>query len=311
MELLYIFAEHRNTFFNILQDVVMNIGSELFLMGIICFLYWAHDKHLAVKIGFAYFYSGLLVQGLKIALRIPRPWIIDPLFEPLASAKPTATGYSFPSGHSQTAAAVMGTLFMEIKKTPLRVLFAVLLLAVGWSRMYAGVHTPYDVAAAIVLTLMVVIVLYWLWKKATVKASAISVSTEDSVSKDSFCEMTYRLSTVLIVLSILSGVYCLLMYRILGLVDYANVSDLVKLSGASLGFGMGAILESRFVRFSTQGTLPRKLLLVLAGLAVLVLLKTVLKLAFSPLGLIGDFLRYTLLTLWIMVLYPMLWKRKE
>ena len=302
MELLYFFAEHRNTFFNILQDVVMNIGSELFLMGIICFLYWAHDKHLAVKIGFAYFYSGLLVQGLKIALRIPRPWVIDPQFEPLASAKPTATGYSFPSGHSQTAASVMGTLFMEIKQTPLRVLFAVLLLAVGWSRMYAGVHTPYDVAAAIVLTLMVVVVLYMLWKKAAVKESA---------SKDSFREMTYKLSIVLMILSILSGFYCLLMYRILGLVDYANVSDLVKLSGASLGFGLGAILESRFVRFSTQGTLPRKLLRVLVGLAVLVLLKTILKLAFSPLGLIGDFLRYTLLILWIMVLYPMLWKNKE
>lgn len=302
MELLYFFAEHRNTFFNILQDVVMNIGSELFLMGIICFLYWAHDKHLAVKIGFAYFYSGLLVQGLKIALRIPRPWVIDPQFEPLASAKPTATGYSFPSGHSQTAAAVMGTLFMEIKKTPLRVLFAVLLLAVGWSRMYAGVHTPYDVSAAIVLTLMVVVILYMLWKKANAKESA---------SKDSFREMTYKLSIVLIILSILSGVYCLLMYRILGLVDYENVSDLVKLSGASLGFGMGTILESRFVRFSTQVTLPRKLLRVLVGLAVLVLLKTVLKLALSPLSLIGDFLRYTLLILWIMVLYPMLWKRKE
>lgn len=302
MELLYFFAEHRNTFFNILQDVVMNIGSELFLMGIICFLYWAHDKHLAVKIGFAYFYSGLLVQGLKIALRIPRPWVIDPQFEPLASAKPTATGYSFPSGHSQTAAAVMGTLFMEIKQTPLRVLFAVLLLAVGWSRMYAGVHTPYDVAAAIVLTLMVVVVLYMLWKKAAVKESA---------SKDSFRKMTYKLSIILMILSILSGFYCLLMYRILGLVDYANVSDLVKLSGASLGFGMGAILESRFVRFSTQGTLPRKLLRVLVGLAVLVLLKTILKLAFSPLGLIGDFLRYSLLILWIMVLYPMLWKNKE
>ena len=310
MELLYFFAEHRNTFFNILQDVVMNIGSELFLMGIICFLYWAHDKHLAVKIGFAYFYSGLLVQGLKIALRIPRPWVIDTKFEPLASAKPTATGYSFPSGHSQTAAAVMGTLFMEIKKTPLRVLFAVLLLAVGWSRMYAGVHTPYDVAAAIVLTLVVVVVLYWLWKKAT-KESAASISIGDSASKDSFREMTYKLSIILIVLSILSGVYCLLMYRFLVLVDYANVSDLVKLSGASLGFGMGAILENRFVRFSTQGTLPRKLLRVLAGLAVLVLLKTVLKLAFSPLGLIGDFLRYTLLILWIMVLYPMLWKHNE
>ena len=85
----------------------------------------------------------LLNLLVKVAFARPRPalWL---------SLKP-AVYYSFPSGHAMGAAAVaaaLGFLFWQHRgrwlACTLGPLFAV---AVGWSRMYLGVHYPSDVLA--------------------------------------------------------------------------------------------------------------------------------------------------------------------
>ncbi|MFM1652211.1 phosphatase PAP2 family protein [Brevibacillus sp. B_LB10_24] len=66
------------------------------------------------------------------------------------------TGYSFPSGHSMGAFALYGILvFLLWKHIPSRIgralllLFgAAMILGIGWSRIYLGVHYPSDVIGA-------------------------------------------------------------------------------------------------------------------------------------------------------------------
>ena len=115
MELLHILAQYRTPLGNSIVQGITYLAQETVVIVIICWLYWCSNKKLAYTLGFSYFTSGLLVQGLKITFRVPRPWILDSAFEPVVSAVPDATSYSFPSGHTQSMTALMGTLSLHAK----------------------------------------------------------------------------------------------------------------------------------------------------------------------------------------------------
>jgi membrane-associated phospholipid phosphatase len=89
-----------------------------------------------------------LNMALKAAFERPRPSFSEPLA--------TAAGYSFPSGHAMVALTVYGALAFvtatSVKSRRARVLIpvaaAALVLAIGFSRLYLGVHYVSDVVAA-------------------------------------------------------------------------------------------------------------------------------------------------------------------
>ncbi|MDB5234221.1 MAG: hypothetical protein JWR44_1214 [Hymenobacter sp.] len=87
--------------------------------------------------------SMLLTQVIKYAVERARPAL-------WASLRPEHT-YSFPSGHAMDTAAIataLGLLLWEHRAHWLLWLPAPLFsLAVGWARMYLGVHYPSDVLA--------------------------------------------------------------------------------------------------------------------------------------------------------------------
>ena len=91
----------------------------------------------------------LFAASIKYAIDRPRPYdvlqAIDPLYRP--------SDPSFPSGHAMTIFAAAVTLGMKWRKTlvPLLVLAA----AVGFSRVYIGVHFPYDVASGALIGILI------------------------------------------------------------------------------------------------------------------------------------------------------------
>ena len=81
-------------------------GSEIAFMAAALLIFWCIDK----RQGYYVFLVGALGtvcnQFLKLAFRIPRPWVLDPDFQIVEAARADATGYSFPSGHTQN---IVGT----------------------------------------------------------------------------------------------------------------------------------------------------------------------------------------------------------
>lgn len=74
-------------------------------------------------------------------------------------------GFSFPSGHSMISIALYGSLIYlvykniknKIVKTILIVLLTILILEIGISRIYLGVHYPTDVLAGFCLAISIII----------------------------------------------------------------------------------------------------------------------------------------------------------
>ena len=118
MEFLYFLEGIRTPIGNEFFQFVTYFGQEMLLVAVICIFYWCLDKSFAYQLALTYFSAGLCVQALKITFRIPRPWILDPEFAPVKSAVPAATGYSFPSGHTQGGTCLFAPL-ISVQKAPL------------------------------------------------------------------------------------------------------------------------------------------------------------------------------------------------
>jgi undecaprenyl-diphosphatase len=101
-----------------------------------------------------------------MVFRIPRPWVLDPNFTIVESAREAATGYSFPSGHTQSSVGLFGGLARANKNRVIRTIGIALCILVPLSRMYLGVHTPADVGVSMLIATVLLFVGYPLFEKA-------------------------------------------------------------------------------------------------------------------------------------------------
>ena len=122
-----------------------------------------YQGYYLLSVGFA---GTVLNQFLKMTFRIPRPWVRDPSLSIVEAAREGADGFSFPSGHTQTAIGLYGGMARANKGLLLRVLCIAACLLVPLSRMYLGVHTPADVGVSAAISLVMVFVAYPLFQKA-------------------------------------------------------------------------------------------------------------------------------------------------
>ena len=90
---------------------------------------------------------------VKLTFCVYRPWIRDSRVPPAGDAITTATGYSFPSGHTTTAALIYGRLAVSTWKKLrwISVLCFICLGLTAFSRNYLGVHTPQDVLVGLAI----------------------------------------------------------------------------------------------------------------------------------------------------------------
>ena len=117
------------------------------------FIYWCVDKKKGLFILASLVVCRAFNALLKLTACVYRPWIRDARILPAGDAIKTATGYSFPSGHTITATAVYGGIAAAFRERGGRlVLLCLALIALtAFSRNYLGVHTPQDVLTGLCL----------------------------------------------------------------------------------------------------------------------------------------------------------------
>ena len=157
MEVLYFLQELRNPVFDVIVQAITLVGEETFFLALGLFLLWCANKrdgYMVLMVGF----TGMVVnQFLKMIFRIPRPWVQDPNFEIVESAREGASGYSFPSGHTQNSVGLLGSLGVCAKRRWIKALCIAGVVLVPFSRMYLGVHTPQDVLVSMGIALVLIV----------------------------------------------------------------------------------------------------------------------------------------------------------
>ena len=159
MEFLYMLENLRTPWLTKLMLAITELGGETAFLALALIVFWCVDKRRGYYLMSVGFISTICNQFLKLYCRVPRPWVKDPDFQAVEEAIPEATGYSFPSGHSQSSVGVFGSLAATAKKNWGRAICIALVVLVPFSRMYLGVHTPADVLVGAAISLALVVAL--------------------------------------------------------------------------------------------------------------------------------------------------------
>ena len=152
MSFLYLLENIRTSFLDTLFLLITALGEETVFLVVALIFVWCVNK----REGFYILITGLIGtlanQALKLICKVPRPWVKDPAFKPVGDAIEEATGYSFPSGHTQNASTTFGAIGrFNAKKRAFPIVCVIIIFLVGFSRMYLGVHTPQDVLTSLLI----------------------------------------------------------------------------------------------------------------------------------------------------------------
>ena len=174
MNLLYALESVRTPFWDAVFSAVTHLGEETVFMVAAILIFWCVSKQEGYYLLLMGFFGTVVNQFLKLLFRIPRPWVRDPDFTIVESARAQATGYSFPSGHTQNAVATFGGIARSTRRPWVRWACVAVLLLVSFSRLYLGVHTPLDVGVSFAVAGVMVLTLYPLIRQADRKPSLMA-----------------------------------------------------------------------------------------------------------------------------------------
>lgn len=290
IQFLLWFQQFRTPFLDGLFQFITLFGEQTLLVAVLCLIYWCLNKRLAQYMLFNFFVGGVFNQLLKVGFAVARPWVRSVELRPVASAMKGASGFSFPSGHTASATAVYGSMAIYFRRRWIGWACVSLILLVGLSRLYLGVHAPQDVLVSWVLGAVLLFVTRRLFEAierhpgwdAWVMAAGLGIS---------------------------AGLMLFASRRQLPEGGAELALDSFKVAGAAVGLFVGWFLERRWVRFETQATPLRQVLKYALGMALVLLVMLVP----WPFSLMRDrmaaLIRYALLSLSALALWPLAFTR--
>lgn len=150
------------------------LGSEDFFMMVLPLLYWSIDAALGLRVGIILLVGSSLNDAAKLAFHGSRPYWLSTKVHAFASE----TSFGLPSGHSSTAVGVWGMLASQIKKPWMWISAILIILLIGISRMYLGVHFPTDVVLGWLFGALILWVVLRLWEPTTTWLKKKSLSRQ-------------------------------------------------------------------------------------------------------------------------------------
>ena len=243
---------------SIFQGITM-VGEDIFYILILTFIYWCINKEFGSRLAFVFFFSMCFNSLLKVTIQAPRPIGSDGI---RSLREHTATGYSFPSGHTQSTATLWYYLARTIRKPWLTAMAVIIIILMALSRLYLGVHWPRDVIGAVIIAVLLVHLGGRFYDLTIAKRS-------------------YLIPSLLVVLIIPAAL-------VSGDKDFITIAALI--TGTTIGFA----LEQYAVHFTIPASYKRRLFNYLSGLIMILIIKEGGKIIL-PSTSWADFLRYTLI----------------
>jgi membrane-associated phospholipid phosphatase len=253
-------------------------GAELCFLVILPLVYWCVDKRRGLRMGVLVFLSEGVNARLKLAFAQPRPYQLDPAVG--LSQEPT---YGLPSGHAQRSVVIAGKTAPLFKKPWGLVVAIAFPLLVGLSRVYLGVHFPTDVFAGWALGALFLALDFLFGDRIERLASKLRESLALAI-----------VTAVALFLNLLTGTDAMI-------------------SGAFFGFAGAAVYARKSAPFSVDGSLGKRALRFLVGIASVALIYVLPKLALAGIEAGGPpiwrFARYALVGAWVSLGAPWLFMR--
>lgn len=270
----------------------------------IAVIYWCLNKKAATYLAMNISFGSMINQTLKNTFCIYRPWVRDVRVTPLDAAKESATGYSFPSGHTQIAASEFLSIAIWQKRRKWVIALCIFMtLLIMFTRNYLGVHTPQDVLVSLIIACFVLFLngklINWI---------------EGKKGRDLI------VFVIGVIVTTIALIYTTIKpyptdYDINGmlLVDPKEmITDCYIAGGCVYGFLIGWLLERRFVNFSTCAT---KKTLVKRGIIGSLILLVYALFAREPLAQIhlyyGEMVFIAIAFIYILYLYPLMFTKWE
>ena len=297
MELLYLLEKIRMPGLNEFFLAITALGEETAFLVIGLIIFWCIGKrqgYYVMTVGLA---GTVASQMMKIICKVPRPWVKDPEFTILEQAREAAAGYSFPSGHTQSAVGTFGSIAAFAGRGWIRGACISAAILVGLSRMYIGVHTPADVLVGAAISVVLILLFYplMLGKK----------------------DRTYIGLGILAAMSVLYLGYMELT-AFPADVDGHNLESAMKnaytLIGCSAALLIVHPIEKKYVRFSEKAVWWAQILKIIGGLLVVLAVKEGLRTPLEAIfggHLVARAVRYFLIVIVAGAIWPMTFRYFE
>ena len=289
-QILLFLSSLQSPVFNVFFQTITMIGESTFVVCLMCFIFWNINKKKGMTICMCMLTNVQVMGLIKDIVRFPRPWT---LIEGLTTVRQsTATGYSFPSGHTTNSSSTLTAIAIAFKKKWLSITCAILIVLVGFSRLYLCVHWPMDVACGLLLGCGGTFLLFNFYQKLL----------EDKEKGMKFFIISGAITTIAWI------TIAILLFN--EKIDATAFSDFGKNIATFSGAVLGLIWERKVFDYTVEeGHWKRKILrFALGGLGCVILLP-LSKVALKALGwynIITATARYFITTLWASGIYPIL-----
>ena len=294
MDFLYWLEDIRVPVVNELMLAITYLGDEITFLVVALILMWCVDKKTGYYVLSVGFLGTIANQFMKLWFRIPRPWVLDENFSILEQAREGASGYSFPSGHTQSSVGTFGSIAYITKNKFLRYACILAVVLVPFSRMYLGVHTPVDVCVAVAMAAVLIFGLkpIILGKNNWVFSIFLGIMVAVAVGFLCFVEL----------------------YPFPADIDPHNMESGLKnaytLLGSLLGLVVVYVVDNKWLHFPTQAVWWAQIIKVAIGFGLVLIVKSGFK---SPLDaafgtLVGRAVRYFLIVIVAGCVWPLTFK---
>jgi membrane-associated phospholipid phosphatase len=281
------------------------LGQEEFFLLLMPLLFWCVDRWVGANMAYLLILSSYFNGLFKTIFHLPRPYWLDKSLQ--LSAEST---FGLPSGHAQNAVAVWGYVAFRLRRVWGWIAALVVIALISFSRLYLGVHFPTDVLGG------------WIIGAALLAAYA---ALQPRLSQWIVAQrLGMQLALAAAVPLAALGLYGLALAifapgapaydaTLFSTAIEASQQSVFTAVGMLLGGGLGLVLERRYVRFTVDGPLWKRAVRYGAGLVGILALWAGLKAIFPAepvaLGLILRTVRYTMVILWTVWIWPWIFVR--